>query len=177
MWVNASPCRDSPRVRCVVQFVHPDVDWLAPAGEGESAAEDWGRTLGAGGLVPLYACTQELARVGLDSSGFRRMIGSVLREYGGRILDPLPAELRTRHRLVGLGSALQAVHFPKTGTDIAKGLRRLKYGELFDFQMKLALQRARSNGVRRHVLQRAERARGTFVDALPFTLTARRSRW
>ena len=157
----------------VLQFVHPDVDRLAPAVEGESGAEDWGRTLGAGGLVPLYASTQELARVGLDSSGFRRMIGAVLREYGGAMPDPLPAELRARHRLVGLGPALQAVHFPKDSADIATALRRLKYEELFDFQIKLALQRSlarnESGGTSFNV--QSARAR-TFVDALPFTLTA-----
>ncbi len=156
----------------ILQFVHPDVDRLAPVAEGEDAAEDWGRTLGAGGLVPLYASTQELARVGLDSSGFRRLIGAVLREYGSSLSDPLPASLRTRHRLVGLGPALQAAHFPRTSEDIAAALRRLKYEELFEFQIKLAFQRSlvrrASGGITFNV--QSARAR-TFVDALPFRLT------
>jgi ATP-dependent DNA helicase RecG len=157
----------------ILQVVHPDVDRLAPAAEGDGPAEDWGRTLGAGGLVPLYASTQELARVGMDSSGFRRLIGAVLREYGNSFPDPLPSSLRARHRLVGLGPALQAAHFPKASADIAAAMRRLKYEELFEFQIKLALQRSlarhESGGIAFNV--QSTRAR-TFVDALPFQLTA-----
>ena len=136
-------------------------------------AEDWGRTLGAGGLVPLYASTQELARVGLDSGGFRRLIGAVLREYGNSITDPLPADLCARHRLLPLATALHAAHFPKSSAEITEALRRLKYDELFEFQIKLALQRSlarkESGGIAFNV--QSARAR-TFVDALPFRLTA-----
>jgi ATP-dependent DNA helicase RecG len=157
----------------ILQFVHPDVDRLAPVSEGELQAEDWGRTLGAGGLVPLYASTQELARVGLDSGGFRRLIGAVLREYGGSITDPMPADLCARHRLLPLASALHSAHFPKSSAEITEALRRLKYDELFEFQIKLALQRSlarkESGGIAFNV--QSARAR-TFVDALPFRLTA-----
>ncbi len=157
----------------VLQMVHPDVDWI----EGRAGEERDGTTEGGlvhgDGLIPLYASTQELARVGLDSGGFRRLLAHVIREVLETVVDPLPESLLHKHRLLPLRDALRTVHFPKTGTDIAEALRRLKYQELFEFQLKLALQRNRakqeSRGITFAVQSKLARQ---FVDGLPFVLTS-----
>jgi len=157
----------------IVQFVHPDVEWREISGEEGEAGEAWGRLLHGDGLIPLYASTQELARVGLDSGGFRRLLMHVMRQHLDALEDPLPGTLRQRHSFVPLSSAIRNAHFPATAGDIPEALRRLKYQELFEFQLKLALQRRRNTqdakGIRFNVQSSLARR---FVDGLPFTLTA-----
>ena len=139
----------------VLQFVHPDLDRISPAvGSGEkpepfaepeeqegAPAVDWAKTLNTGGLVPLYPSGKELARVGLDSAGFRRTIGSVIRTHLDRVREVLPDSLLAAHGLVALTDAIRSVHFPRNDAELQQALRRLKYDELFLFQLKLALKR------------------------------------
>ena len=161
----------------IVQIIHPDVDWLASAEEGEALSRDRLRTLHTGGFVPLYPSSQELARMGLDSGGFRRLLGSVLREHADRIIDPLPVELQKAYNFLPLATAMRVAHFPVTAADIPEGLRRLKYEELFEFQVKLALRRQlqqqESRGIAFNVKSRLARQ---LVDALPFALTRAQTR-
>jgi ATP-dependent DNA helicase RecG len=73
---------------------------------------------------------------------------------------------------VSARSALQSVHRPASRADLLEGLRRLKYEELFRFQIKLAMKRRtmrdESGGIAFTVKSALAR---TLVDALPFTLT------
>jgi ATP-dependent DNA helicase RecG len=169
-----------------LQIVHPDLDRIAPPEGGGGKAEllpesdqtdgipdvDWAKTLNTGGLVPLYPSGQELARVGLDSAGFRRTIDMAIRTHLDRVRDVLPQTLMAAHDLAPLAEAIRAVHFPRNDAEQQRGLRRLKYHELFLFQLKLALKRRwmhqLPNGISfnpRSVLARK------LVDTLPFTLT------
>ncbi len=160
----------------VMQFVHPDVDWIGGTG-GEDGTIDWSRALHAGGLVPLYPSTQQLSGVGLDSAGFRRLLGNILRAHADQIPDPLPQVLREGHQFVSLREALQHVHFPPGPRELQEALRRLKYEELFEFQVKLALRRQMMQhevpGIAFAVQSRLARQ---LVDALPFSLTHAQAR-
>lgn len=155
----------------VLQFVHPDVDWIGGTGEQEGTV-DWSRALHAGGLVPLYPSTQQLSGVGLDSAGFRRLLGNILRVYAEEITDPLPDALCGKHRFVPLAEAIVNVHFPPGPAELQEALRRLKYEELFEFQVKLALRRQMQRhdmpGIAFAVQSRLARQ---LVDSLPFSLT------
>ncbi|HEX9157077.1 MAG TPA: ATP-dependent DNA helicase RecG, partial [Syntrophales bacterium] len=135
-------------------------------------AVDWAKTLNTGGLVPLYPSGQDLARVGLDSAGFRRTIGSAIRTHLDQVRDVLPEPLLTAHGLVPLTDAIRSVHFPRNDAELQLGLRRLKYHELFVFQLKLALKRRwmkqQPNGIPFNPKSTSARA---LVDSLPFTLT------
>jgi ATP-dependent DNA helicase RecG len=155
----------------VMQFVHPDVDWIGETGEQDGAI-DWSRALNAGGLVPLYSSTQQLSRVGLDSAGFRRLLGNILRVHAEDVPDPLPEALRQKHNFIGFREAILHVHFPPGPRELQEALRRLKYEELFEFQVKLALRRQMLRqempGIPFAVQSRLARQ---LVDALPFALT------
>jgi ATP-dependent DNA helicase RecG len=155
----------------VLQFVHPDVDWIGGTGDQDGAV-DWTRALNSGGLVPLYPSTQQLSRVGLDSAGFRRLLGNVLSVHAEEIPDPLPPGLREKHGFLPLASALVNVHFPPGPHELQEALRRLKYEELFEFQVKLALRRQMMqhevSGIAFAVQSKLARE---LVDNLPFPLT------
>jgi ATP-dependent DNA helicase RecG len=161
----------------VMQFIHPDLDRIAARDSGEdgvldSGSTDWGAALHTGGIVPLYPSSQELARVGLDSAGFRRVIHAALRHHGDEIPDTLPEQLRAGRHLGPLADAIRMVHFPKSHDDLGQALRRLKYEELFTFQLKLALKRRwrkeRASGVSFSVKSALARQ---LIDSLPFQLT------
>ncbi len=152
-----------------MQFVHPDFDRLSPV-VGEEGI-DWSKTLHTGGLVPLYPSSQELSRVGLDSGGFRRSLHAALQTALDMIPETLPDDLRDLRGLASLHEAIHNAHFPGSLAGLQSGLRRLKYEELFHFQLKLALKRhaAREQKGIQYAVKSALARR--LVDALPFELT------
>lgn len=158
----------------VLQFIHPEIDRIAAPEEGESeaAAMQWVDALNRGGLVPMYPSGQELARVGLDSGGFRRVIAGAWTTYGRQFPEVIPRPVAERRSLVSAREALQSVHRPASWTDLREGLRRLKYEEFFRFQIKLAMKRRAiredPGGIAFAVKSPSARS---LVDGLPFSLT------
>ncbi len=161
----------------VLQFVHPEIDRIAAADyEDDEPTEqpeiDWGKALNTGGFIPLYPSGQELERVGLDSAGLKRVIGTALRNHLHELSEALPESLLRAHKLVPLQSALQIVHTPKHQDELQDSLRRLKYDELFYFQLMLALKRhwirEDTDGIPFNVQSKLARQ---LVDSLPFKLT------
>jgi ATP-dependent DNA helicase RecG len=160
-----------------VQFVHPDVDRIAgpaEAGEGGDQGEriDWNSTLHSGGLVPVYASSQELSRVGFDSAGFRRVLHATIRDHLKNVVDTLPASVIARQSLLPLSEAIRKVHFPPSREDLEQGLRRLKFEEFFRFQVKLALKRQwQREGLQGIAFSAESSLARRLVDSLPFSLT------
>ncbi len=158
----------------MLQFVHPDIDRIAVPEEGENGAAptQWVDALNTGGLVPMYPSGEELARAGLDSGGFRRVIAGAWKTYGGLFPEILPRTITDARGLVSAHAALESVHRPASTTELREGLRRLKYEELFRFQIKLAMKRRglreKPGGIAFTVKSPLARA---LVDSLPFTLT------
>jgi ATP-dependent DNA helicase RecG len=153
----------------VLQFVHPDLDRLSSGGEEEEI--NWNSMLNTGGYVPIYPSGQDLARVGLDSGGFRRILHSAIRSQLGGIPETLPEEIIRARALPPLKEAIRNVHFPEQQEAVADGLVRMKYEEFFLFQLKLALKREAAGteaGVAFTVKSKTARQ---LVDALPFSLT------
>jgi ATP-dependent DNA helicase RecG len=159
----------------VLQFVHPDVErlsvWDDRAGSRDSGT-DWVSVFGSGGFVPVYPSSKQLERVGLDSAGFRRVIGPALKEYLPSFAEVLPDSLRKSRGLEPIAAALRHAHFPLSRKELDAGLFRLKYEEFFFFQVMLALQRHRvreeAKGIAFSIRSKLARQ---LVDSLPFQLT------
>ncbi|GGK69893.1 ATP-dependent DNA helicase RecG [Sphaerisporangium melleum] len=109
------------------QLNHPEFE---PLEEAESSAAEF-----AAAPVPIYP-----AAAGISSWVIRRAIGVVL-DTLGPIPDPLPDDLRARHRLSGLAEALEAVHRPRDQDDVSRARRRLRFDEAFILQAVLAQRR------------------------------------
>ena len=153
----------------VLQFVHPDLDRLAPAGQEEEV--NWSKMLNTGGFVPLYPSGQDLAKVGLDSGGFRRIIHTAMNLHLNRLPETLPESIIAARALVPIREAIRSVHSPRAQENLVEALRRMKYEELFLFQLKLALKRRvvdEETGVSFSVKSPLARR---LVDSLPFSLT------
>ncbi len=163
----------------VLQIVHPDIDRITSREDNETVHDDidWAALLNTGGLVPLYPSGQELQKVGLDSAGFRRILHAAVHRYTEKATDIVPRSVVARHGLDAFGHSLRAVHFPSNNQELRTALRRLKYEELFLFQLKLALRRRLQKDEMRGIVfdVKSVLAR-TLVDALPYRLTNAQTR-
>ncbi|MFN2479314.1 MAG: ATP-dependent DNA helicase RecG [Pseudonocardiaceae bacterium] len=142
-----------------LQLTHPRYQLLD--GDADKLAE-FSRA-----LIPVYPATKDLPSWTIQLCV--RQVFDVLDDPA----DPLPAELRARHRLLELGAALRAVHRCDDRAQIAAAQRRLKWDEAMAVQLTLA--RRRQQVMRRPAPACPRRDGGlaaAFDAALPFTLTA-----
>jgi ATP-dependent DNA helicase RecG len=113
------------------QIVHPDFDII----------DDSKEKLYTGQIIPLYPGSEELRNVGLSSKGFRRIIYNALEKFKDQIQENLPAYLIEKYQLLTRTETYRKIHFPATMKDTEQPFRRLKYEELFYFELLMALRR------------------------------------
>jgi ATP-dependent DNA helicase RecG len=120
----------------------------------------------AGALIPVYP-----AAAAVPTWTIARCVGLAL-EMLDPPADPLPAALRARHRLVGLGVALRGIHRPADQASLAQARTRLKWEEALPLQALLA-QRRRAAASRPGTARPAgtDGLLAAFDAQLPFVLT------
>ncbi|HKN50282.1 MAG TPA: DEAD/DEAH box helicase, partial [Actinomycetota bacterium] len=117
-------------------------------------------------IVPQYPATADITTVWL-----RRVIRAALDEYRP-VADPLPPEVRRRHRLMGRTEALSGYHFPGQMTERDEARRRLVFDELFTLQTGLAFHKRRIERQEEGIAHQLDgKLAGAFLDSLPFRLT------
>ena len=144
------------------QLIHPDCELLGEADPGtELAAEH------AAEIIPVYP-----AAASLPSWKIAKAVRTVL-DTLDVLADPLPAEVRERHRLQRQVEALHAIHRPVDFADVQRARQRLKWDEAFVLQVALAQRRRAEDAL--PATPRIPR-RGGLLEAfdaqLPFPLTA-----
>ncbi|QYC44548.1 ATP-dependent DNA helicase RecG [Nonomuraea coxensis DSM 45129] len=141
------------------QLAHPEFELFEEEDEG-GAAEF------AAAPVPIYPAGKDLTPWAI-----RRAIGVVL-DTLGPLDDPLPAELRARHKLQPLGEALAGIHRPKDFAEMGRARQRLKFDEAFVLQAVLLQRRqAATAWPARSRPRRADGLLAAFDERLPFALT------
>ena len=148
------------RFRQQVQLANPQYQ-LVDDEEGVVAEEF------AGILVPIYPAAAKAPST-LTARTVRHTLDMV--DLGE---DPLPEDLRRRHGLVSLESALRGIHRPADWTDVTAARRRLTWDEAFVLQVVLAQRRATTRALAGTPRRRRP---GGLLDAfdatLPFVLTS-----
>jgi ATP-dependent DNA helicase RecG len=87
-------------------------------------------------------------------------------------IEPLPAKMRTRLGLAGVGDALATAHFPADGDQAAVACERLAFEELFLHQAALASRRGERDAARRAPgLDPPGELTSAWLESLPFELT------
>ncbi|MBW7888335.1 MAG: ATP-dependent DNA helicase RecG [Bacteroidetes bacterium] len=153
-----------------VQFIHPEFDRLKTKDEEDET--DWNSLLHTGAIIPKYHSNEELRNAGLDNRGFRRIMKNVIRQHLQTVQEHLPAEMIRRQSLCSINQALAMIHFPKTYEERDTALRRLKFDELFYFQLLLAYRRKEIKGALTGISFKIRGALSTQLEqSLPFTLT------
>ena len=152
------------------QFIHPEFDRLKTNDEDDST--DWNSLLHTGAIIPVYRSSEELRQVGLDNRGFRRIIRSALQNNLDALRDHLPQDILQRRQLSAIHSTLKTIHFPKTYPERDLALVRLKFDELFFFELLMAYRRREIKGELKGISYtiKSELAR-QLLSRLPFDLT------
>ncbi len=148
------------------QLAHPDYVLFADAAEPPQEG-DAGEFLRD--LVPVYPATGKVA-----SWTIGRCVRLVLEQLSiADAEDPVPAQVRAEHRLIGLDEALRSIHLPDSDADIERARHRLKFDEAWVVQVVLAQRRHAMSGMAAKPRPGAPHG---LVDALharlPYTLTA-----
>ncbi|HEX5762462.1 MAG TPA: ATP-dependent DNA helicase RecG [Solirubrobacterales bacterium] len=124
------------------------------------------RTRGPERLVPVHPATEQL-----KSQRIRQWVEQAI-EWAPNAIEGVPAEVRARRGLAGVGEALTAIHFPESPEDVEEARRRLIFEELFLYQAVLAT-RKRSHRAARPAPRLGEPGAQVkrWIDALPFEPT------
>ena len=141
------------------QLAHPEFKLLG-ADEADKAAEY------AAELIPVYPATRDFSS--WDMEKCVRVVLDTL----GEVDDPLPEDLRERHGLDGLTTALLGVHRPADLAEADRARTRLKWDEALVLQAVLAQRRRAAAAL--PATARPPRAGGlldAFDARLPFSLT------
>ena len=118
-------------------------------------------------LMPVHPATGEL-----PPKRIREWAEQAVR-WAPNVIEGLPAELRVRRGLAGVGDAIRAAHFPLSLEENEGARERIAFEELFLYQAVLAT-RKRSHRVARPAprLGKAGGLVGRWLDSLPFEPTA-----
>ena len=149
-------------------FSHPEI---------ERVDTDDERQLEAGGILPKYTLTQGMKNAGITMRILRNVIADVIEPALASETDILSDGLRRSEKLVDLKTALRELHFPTSHEAVQRARYRMKFEELFVFQMMLALrQRRRKQPESGLVMNPKSSHARSLVDGLPFDLTGAQKR-
>ena len=146
-----------------LSFHHPELERIDEAQHEEFRA---------GVILPNYRLTQGMRNAGIGIRLLRGIVSEVLESTLPDITDPLPPELISKHSFIPKAQAIRLLHFPTTLQDVNAGRRRMKFEEIFFFELMLATRHSKRIEKRSGPLiaPRSPRARA-LVDGLPFELT------
>ena len=141
------------------QFAHPDYQLFDDEAEAQMNAEAYANL-----PIPIYPAT-----AAISTWQIQKVIALVL-EGLGEVADPLPEDLRQRHKLLPARDAIERIHRPDFEDQIAPARRTLRMHEALVLQTALLQQR---QFVR--ALSAVSRSPGAllerFDEGLPFPLT------
>jgi ATP-dependent DNA helicase RecG len=146
-----------------LQMVHPELDFLSNEGEATNTLS----------IVPFYPSGEKLQRVGLDSRGFRNVLKQLLDEGSQYIREFLPQNILRQNSLIPRDVAIKNIHFPESFEQMQQARRRLKFDELFLFQLLLAQKRGKARSIQQAspFPDVGDYFNEFYHNHLPFTLT------
>ncbi|MFH1011397.1 MAG: ATP-dependent DNA helicase RecG [bacterium] len=146
------------------QLAHPAIDILSE--------DDDDRLYQTGQIVSLYPSNLFLRKVGLDSRAIRRSIYAALNLARPELVDAFPDDYLRAANVPQRGDAIEAIHFPKDDNTLRSGWNRIKYEELFFFQLLFALRRRAVKAPERGLpFETVGEITRQVLAALPFKLT------
>ncbi|WP_433874179.1 ATP-dependent DNA helicase RecG [Sinomonas atrocyanea] len=152
------------RYRGNLQLTNPEYVLLDDEDDAGLSAEELAER-----PIPVYPATARLPSWKIAKST-AMLLGQIDLEA---LPDPIPDELRRRHRLPGIAEAYRMIHTPASMDECMRARRRFQYEEALVLQTALARRRAQ------HALlpsRPSPARRGGLLDAfdaqLPFELTA-----
>ncbi len=148
----------------VWQIIHPAVDRLGEAGDRE--------LYNTGRIIALYPGNLSLRKVGLESAAMRKIMRNALNVAARELDEYLPLNDLAQVGAMPRAEALEQIHFPADYNQLFAAWNRVRYEELFFYQLLFALRRYHNRvepgGVRfDHIGPITKK----ILAALPFELT------
>lgn len=130
------------------------------------------------GLQPLYPSSEKLNQKGLGNKAIAKLTKALLPQIAGQVADFFPPEFCERHGLMLREQAFRSIHFPGSLEEAEAARRRLKFEELFFFQMEMSRQKqAHQQAFRSYPMKQVGEKFNTFYHQhLPFELTSAQKR-
>ncbi|WP_061911382.1 ATP-dependent DNA helicase RecG [Streptococcus cristatus] len=124
-------------------------------------------------LQPVYRVAQ-----GISQASLVKLIKVAFDQGLDQLLEEnLPLVLLERYQLLGRTQAVRAMHFPKDLAEYKQALRRVKFEELFYFQMQLQVLKHETKDVSQGLaIPWQEKMLAQKKSALPFSLTEAQER-
>ncbi|MFC4067845.1 ATP-dependent DNA helicase RecG [Actinoplanes subglobosus] len=120
----------------------------------------------AGALIPVYPAAQAV-----PTWVIAKCVRTLLDTFEPPE-DPMPAEIRAKRNLVGIGTALREIHRPSSDPSLYSAKHRLKWDEAFAVQLTLVQRRAKAAAAPGTARPRADAGLLVKFDAgLPYELT------
>ncbi|MFM8473124.1 MAG: ATP-dependent DNA helicase RecG, partial [Candidatus Kapaibacterium sp.] len=151
-----------------ITFTHPEIEVLE---DEDTLLYEQGR------ILPKYRITQAMKNAGLTMRTMRQLVEQVIDKGLHAVPETLPSALLARYKLPEKHASLRSLHFPSTHAELDAALRRMRFEELFFFELSLAL-RHHGSRLKDHapvIAPPSPRARA-LTDALPFALTGAQKR-
>jgi ATP-dependent DNA helicase RecG len=145
------------------QMSHPEIELLRDDNEAINVMS----------ITPTYPLTEKLRLIGLDSRGLRHQIHQLLELHGNKITESLPESLLKEQHLIGRAQALRIIHFPPNFAQLEEAKKRLKFEELFFFEVIMARRKQllASERQARPFLKVGDLFNDFYQNHLPFELT------
>ncbi len=130
-------------------------------------------------LAPVYHSSEKLNLKGLDSKGRRKIIFHLLQALSeDRLEEHLPDYILQKLKLIGRHEALINIHFPHNQEILDQSIRRIKFDEVFYFQLRMSQLRAhRLEHIKGLLFEKVGNYFNTFYkECIPFELTGAQKR-
>ncbi len=124
-------------------------------------------------IMPVYRITDKMKRSGINNKNLRTIINNAISRELGNVKETLPEFILNIFGYVGLSETIRALHFPNNFTEVLNARNRMKFEEIFFFELYLAL---RHSGIKIEekgieINPKSPTARKVYED-LPFELTS-----
>jgi ATP-dependent DNA helicase RecG len=115
------------------RIIHPAVDRLGEDGDRE--------LYNTGRIISLYPGTMDLRRVGLESATLRRIQRAALNIAHAELIEYLPEDDLRMIGALPRAEAFEQIHFPDSYEQLQAAWQRVRYEELFFYQLLFAYRR------------------------------------
>jgi ATP-dependent DNA helicase RecG len=130
-----------------------------------------GESIHTGRLVPFYPLTR-----GLFQKQVRGLTRRALDAARDNVRDPLSAAVRERHNLMDLGTALEALHYPRSASEHRQARARLAFDEFLVLQIGLLRRKVDWQSQVGQSFSFDDDLIEHFTESLPFELTGAQQR-
>ncbi|MFC2130758.1 ATP-dependent DNA helicase RecG [Bacteroidota bacterium] len=146
-----------------ISFNHPEI---------ERFDEEDEKLYRAGGILPIYKMTQAMKSARWTMRTLRQVMTNVLEKELSKIGETLPDYILKEFKFPDKKKSVKNLHFPDSHNSIISARNRMKFEEIFYFELFLAIRhrgtKVNENGTVMN--PKSPRARELF-DSLPFKLT------